>query len=46
MYGGLNMTLSELNELGIECYPDNDGGLWYWNGAVTETVREETKDDT
>lgn len=36
------MTLAELNELGIECYPDNDGGLWYWNPktGTAETVKE------
>jgi hypothetical protein len=35
------MTISELNEKGIKCYPDNDGGLWYWdeNGEV-KTVKE------
>lgn len=35
------MTLQELNDLGIECWPDNDGGLWYWgeNGTI-ETVEE------
>ena len=40
------MTLSELNELGIECYPDNDGGLWYWEGATTKTVKEVADEDT
>jgi len=25
------MTLQELNEMKIECWPDNDGGLWYWD---------------
>lgn len=32
------MTLSELKELEIECYPDNDGGLWYrdLDGTVKE----------
>lgn len=35
------MTISELNEKGIKYYPDNDGGLWYWdkNGEV-KTVKE------
>lgn len=30
------MTLKELKELGIDAYPDNDGGLWYYdkNGAA------------
>lgn len=36
------MTLSECNALGIETYPDNDGGLWYWtNEGSTETVEED-----
>lgn len=35
------MTISELNEKGIKCYPDNDGGLWHWdeNGEV-KTAKE------
>ena len=38
------MTLQELKELGIECWPDNDGGLWYWGEhGKTEKV-EETKE--
>lgn len=36
------MTLSELDELGIDCYPDNDGGLWYWLDGSAETVEEDT----
>lgn len=37
------MTLKELNERGIKCYPDNDGGLWYYNDETgrTERVKEE-----
>lgn len=36
------MTVEELKERGIECYPDNDGGLWYYNPETkrTETVKE------
>ena len=36
------MTLIELNEMGIECWPDNDGGLWYYNPIthIAETVKE------
>lgn len=39
--GVTEMTISELNEKGIKYYPDNDGGLWYWdeNGEV-KTVKE------
>ena len=35
------MTIEELKEMGIECWPNNDGGLWYWdeNGEV-KTVKE------
>lgn len=39
------MTLQELDDLGIECWPDNDGGLWYWNGATAERVEEDTDDE-
>ena len=39
------MSFSELQELGIDCYADNDGGLWYWNGATTERVEEDTDDE-
>lgn len=35
------MTLSECDALGIETYPDNDGGLWYWNNGSAETVEED-----
>ena len=35
------MTLQELKDLGLECWPDNDGGLWYWGEHGTiETVEE------
>lgn len=40
------MTLSECDALGIETYPDNDGGLWYWNGATAEEVEEDTDDES
>ena len=35
------MTLSECDALGIETYPDNDGGLWYYNNGSAETVEED-----
>lgn len=36
------MTFEELKEKGIPCWPDNDGGLWYYNPIthITETVKE------
>ena len=40
------MTISELNEKGIKCYPDNDGGLWYYNEGSAETVEEKTEHDS
>lgn len=40
-----DMSFSELQELGIDCYPDNDGGLWYWNNGSTETVEEDMSTD-
>lgn len=39
------MTLSECDALGIETYPDNDGGLWYWNNGSVETVEEDMSTD-
>ena len=35
-----NMTLEELRERGIPCWPDNDGGLWYYQDGKAERVRE------
>lgn len=35
------MTITELNVLGIPCYPDNDGGLWYYDeNGKRQTVKE------
>lgn len=35
------MTISELNEKDIKCYPDNDDGLWYWDeDGTVKTVKE------
>lgn len=36
------MTIAELKQRGIECYADNDGGLWYYNPETKriETVKE------
>lgn len=37
------MTIEELQEKGIDCYPDNEGGLWYWDekDGCTQTVEED-----
>ena len=35
------MTLQQLKELNIPCYPDNDGGSWYWGENGAETVEED-----
>lgn len=38
------MTLKELEENNIPCFPDNDGNLWFWKiGGGTEIVEEESK---
>jgi hypothetical protein len=38
---GEGMTVSELKKNGIECYADNDGGLWYWDyDGKMKTVEE------
>ena len=37
------MTLEELRERGIPCWPDNDGGLWYYQDGKAERVRENAK---
>lgn len=34
------MTVKELDKRNIPCYPDNDGGLWYWTEQGAETVEE------
>ena len=35
------MTLGDLKLRGIECYPDNDGGLWYYGkNGFAEPVLE------
>ena len=36
------MIFEELKELGLPCYPDNDGGLWYWDPktGMAEKVKE------
>lgn len=39
----MGMTLKELREKGIPCYPDNDGGLWYWGKKGTEKVEEKPR---
>ena len=38
------MTLEELRERGIPCWPDNDGGLWYYQDGKAERVRENDRD--
>ena len=36
------MTIEELKEMGLECWPNNDGGLWYFDPitGMAKTVKE------